>query len=194
MKCGEMSLEEKRDLLRAVCVGDFCASELQSWTRRDILEVLCSEIGQNRKYTGLSKFDLIQNLLNTISSKNKNKNVENHHPVPPKRTRKNAHPRRIPPKKISSRDSSVSGKICENFGCSSEMGENESFCRRCCCCLCQKFDESRDPSLWIVCKSDDVICSASYHLECVLKLKEVDTAPDWCFSCSFCGKVNDLME
>ncbi|CAA6662313.1 unnamed protein product [Spirodela intermedia] len=130
-------------------------------------------------------------------------------PPPAKRQRKNAHPRRLPLEASRSMEriageSVEASKLCKNAACRASMGPEEPFCRRCSCCSCHKFDENKDPSLWLVCgseaPSEGDSCGASYHLECVLKQEkggvartELGEGLDGSFYCVHCGKVNDLL-
>jgi hypothetical protein len=51
-KCRLMSLDEKRELVRELSKRPETAPEkLQSWSRRDIVEILCADLGRERKYT-----------------------------------------------------------------------------------------------------------------------------------------------
>ncbi|CAA6672199.1 unnamed protein product [Spirodela intermedia] len=85
------------------------------------------------------------------------------------------------------------------------MGVGEAFCKRCSCCICHKYDENKDPSLWLVCGGSEDLsregsCAMSCHLECALRHKKsgmADSGPapklDGAFYCVSCGKVNDLL-
>lgn len=216
-----MSMEERRSLVRELSQWARGAPELlQSWSRRDLLELLCLEMGKERKYTGLTKFNIIENLLRIVSGKKKpGKSAEDavdaaqpppaSPPPPAKRQRKNAHPRRLPLEGSRSMEriageSVEASKLCKNAACRASMSPEEPFCRRCSCYICHKFDENKDPSLWLVCGSEPPSegdsCGASYHLECVLKREKGGVAGtdrgeglDGSFYCVHCGKVNDLL-
>jgi hypothetical protein len=49
----------------------------------------------------------------------------------------------------------------------------------CSCCICNKYDDNKDPSLWLVCSSDNPYsccsCGVSCHLNCALKNKKAAT-------------------
>uniref|UniRef100_A0A1J3H176 VIN3-like protein 1 n=1 Tax=Noccaea caerulescens TaxID=107243 RepID=A0A1J3H176_NOCCA len=94
--------------------------------------------------------------------------------------------------------------ICKNASCRANVPKDDSFCKRCSCCVCHNFDENKDPSLWLVCepeKSDDVeFCSLSCHLECAFRENKVGVTVlgnlmklDGCFCCYSCGKVSQIL-
>ena len=67
-----------------------------------------------------------------------------------------------------------------------------------------KFDDNKDPSLWLVCSSEPPFegnsCGMSCHLECALKHESSGIGKerghrglDGSFYCISCGKVNDLL-
>ncbi|KAK1274823.1 VIN3-like protein 2 [Acorus gramineus] len=75
---------------------------------------------------------------------------------------------------------------------------------RCSCCICHRFDDNKDPSLWLVCNSDPPhlgdSCGSSCHLMCALKhdraginKKGCYAKLDGCYYCVSCRKVNGLM-
>lgn len=83
------------------------------------------------------------------------------------------------------------------------MRQEDSFCRRCSCCICRKYDDNKDPSLWLTCSSDAPFegdsCGFSCHLECAFKIEKSGLAKDkqsegCCFYCVSCGKPNSLLE
>ena len=48
---------------------DGASEVLQSWSRQEILQILCAEMGKERKYTGLTKLKIIEHLLKVVSEK-----------------------------------------------------------------------------------------------------------------------------
>ncbi|KAK6136982.1 hypothetical protein DH2020_029272 [Rehmannia glutinosa] len=55
-KCSKLSMEQKRELVYEVSNWSDGATEmLHSWSRQEILQILCAELGKERKYTGLTK-------------------------------------------------------------------------------------------------------------------------------------------
>ncbi|XP_078439283.1 VIN3-like protein 2 isoform X2 [Wolffia australiana] len=200
LKLGEMSVEERRSLVREIHQQAAAAAPelLQSWSRRDLLELLCLEMGNQKKFTGLTKFNIIDSLLTAIAGVKKNKDKKKkkkkkkkkmegkkspmvmnssvksveEEPTPSNRRRKNPNPGRLPLEKILAWELADKGKFCRNPGCRAAMRGEESFCRRCSCHLCGKFDENKDPSLWLASKFDHLRGETSYHLECVLNHPE----------------------
>lgn len=94
--------------------------------------------------------------------------------------------------------------ICKNASCRAMVPKDDSFCKRCSCCVCHNFDENKDPSLWLVCepeKSDDAeFCGLSCHLECAFRENKVGVTSlgnlmklDGCFCCYSCGKVSEIL-
>ncbi|CAH2052726.1 unnamed protein product [Thlaspi arvense] len=94
--------------------------------------------------------------------------------------------------------------ICKNASCRANVPRDDSFCKRCSCCVCHNFDDNKDPSLWLVCepeKSDDVeFCGLSCHLECAFRENKVGVTSlgnlmklDGCFCCYSCGKVSEIL-
>ncbi|KAK1300013.1 Protein VERNALIZATION INSENSITIVE 3 [Acorus calamus] len=69
-KCSELSLEQKRGIVREIFRStDSSPDILLSWGRRDLLEVICAEMGKKRKYSGVTKPKMIQHLQKLISGK-----------------------------------------------------------------------------------------------------------------------------
>ncbi|XP_019095658.1 PREDICTED: protein VERNALIZATION INSENSITIVE 3-like [Camelina sativa] len=141
------------------------------------MKIICAEMGKERKYTGLAKPKLIENLLNLVSR-----------PLGETSCSDRRNSRKKQKKTI--------GYIicCENLACRAALGSDDTFCRRCSCCICQKFDDNKDPSLWLTC----VACGLSCHLECGLKQDRYGIGIgsddlDGRFYCSYCGKDNDLL-
>ncbi|CAN8258271.1 unnamed protein product [Cochlearia groenlandica] len=94
--------------------------------------------------------------------------------------------------------------ICKNASCRANVPREDSFCKRCSCCICHGFDENKDPSLWLVCepeKSEDIeFCGLSCHLECAFREDKVGVTRlgdlmklDGCFCCYSCGKVSEIL-
>ncbi|AQK68596.1 hypothetical protein Zm00014a_012888 [Zea mays] len=194
-KCRLMSVDEKRELVRDLSKSPESAPDrLQSWTRREIVEILCSDLGRERKYTGLSKQRMLDYLFRVVSRKSsgpvehvhekeKGKDKESilepnttNHQSPAKRPRKSDNPSRLPIITNNSAASDVTGptnnlRFCQNLACRAILRDN--FCRRCSCCICFSYDDNKDPSLWLSCSSDQHLqkdtCGFSCHLECALK-------------------------
>ncbi|KAG0482159.1 hypothetical protein HPP92_010243 [Vanilla planifolia] len=215
----QFSIREKRDIVWQLAEGSNTAHEkLQTWSRRDLLEVLCSELGKEKKYTGLTKQKLIENIFKIVSAKKAGKHSDGAYSTPTtltaepqttiKRQRKNGHPSCFPisvniftvndqneaPKKPSS---------CPNVACRATLSQEVPFCRRCSCCICHKYDENKDPSLWLFCSSEDLSqsesCGLSCHIYCALKDERTGLVNygkcsrlDGSFCCIYCAKMNSL--
>ncbi|KAL4554512.1 hypothetical protein LXL04_039343 [Taraxacum kok-saghyz] len=202
--CSKLSMEEKREIVYEVSEWSHGAPELlQSWSRQEILQILCSEMGKERKYTGLTKLKIIEHLLKIVSEKKSN-NLEYEHDMisniessenggPTKRHRKSDHPNRL----FNSTDNHNSSvnvvdldvvEFCKNSACRAKLGEDGGFCKRCSCCICR----SSDPPFL------GGSCGMSCHLECALRhdksgIVTKDRGLDGSFFCVSCGKMNDLL-
>lgn len=219
-KCSKMTMEEKRQLVYELSKRSHGASEtLQSWTRQEILQILCAELGKERKYTGLTKLKIIENLLKIVADKNlgeheTKKEVEQQSSPASsqqtsKRQRKSDNPSRLPvsvnePVSSNGGGDLVHGVYCKNLACRAILRPEDAFCKRCSCCICHQYDDNKDPSLWLICSSEPPFegasCGMSCHLECALKHKKSGIGKDRChsgldgsFFCVPCGKVNDIL-
>ncbi|OVA19001.1 Fibronectin [Macleaya cordata] len=215
-----LSMDEKRELVYEISKWSQGAPEmLQSWSRRELLEILCAEMGKERKYTGLTKIKMIEHLLKIVSEKKSVKRVnDTDHDSQPspannqntsKRQRKTDNPSRLPivTNNFSINDSNgdqVNTKYCQNSACRATLRQEDTFCKRCSCCICYQYDDNKDPSLWLVCSSEppyqDDSCGMSCHLECALKHERAGIVKDGQhekldggFYCVSCGKLNDLL-
>lgn len=209
-------MEEKRQLIYEISMWPEGASEmLQSWSRQELMQILCVELGKERKYTGLTKSKLIENLLKVVCEKrsheSETENVSELQPSSensertPKRQRKSDHSNRlIVPANISTDIYSDNAVYCKNSACKAKMNHEDVFCKRCSCCICHLYDDNKDPSLWLICNPDPpfcgLSCGMSCHLECALRHENSgisqdrqDKGLDGSFCCVSCGKVNDLL-
>ncbi|XP_024019905.1 VIN3-like protein 2 isoform X1 [Morus notabilis] len=220
-KCSKMSMEKKRELVYEISNWSEGASEmLQSWSRQEILQILCAEMGKERKYTGLTKLKIIEHLLKIVSEKKLGGNevvidVDSQSSPPPpgqrstKRQRKTEQPSRLATAVSNASSNSVTIDLtnivyCKNSACRATLSREDSFCKRCSCCICYKYDDNKDPSLWLICSSEPPFlgnsCGMSCHLECALKHEKSGIGKegkieelDGSFHCVSCGKVNDLL-
>lgn len=213
-------MEEKRELVYEISNWSHGASEmLQSWSRQEILQVLCAEMGKERKYTGLTKLKIIENLLKIVSEKKSGGHEvvtdldSQSSPAPgqrsTKRQRKTDQPSRLPAvaSNLSINNSSSDAAnivYCKNSACRAMLSREGAFCKRCSCCICYQYDDNKDPSLWLICSSEAPFrgdsCGMSCHLECALKHESSGIGKegprgylDGSFCCVSCGKVNDLL-
>ncbi|KAK8630258.1 hypothetical protein V6N13_079059 [Hibiscus sabdariffa] len=219
-KCSKLSMDEKRELVYELSKRTSRASEmLQSWSRQEILQVLCAEMGKERKYTGLTKLKIIENLLKIVAEKNSGDHEgvtdPELHSYPTggqrtvKRQRKADCPSRLPipvsdPGVVNGGNDTINAVYCKNSACKATLRQDDIFCKRCSCCICHKFDDNKDPSLWLFCSSEPPFlgnsCGMSCHLECALKHEKSGIGKDkrhavldGSFYCVACGKVNDLL-
>lgn len=218
-KCSKLSIEEKRELVYELSKMSHASEMLQSWSRQEILQILCAEMGKERKYTGLTKLKIIEHLLKIVSEK---KSVEQGHLVGHeeqlsslngqktlKRQRKADNPSRLPVPVNDSSQNNISIETssmiyCKNSACKAILRQEDTFCKRCSCCICFQYDDNKDPSLWLVCSSEPPFeggsCGMSCHLECALKHEKSSIGKDrqqagldGSFNCPACGKTNDLL-
>ncbi|KAE8713810.1 Vernalization5/VIN3-like, putative isoform 2 [Hibiscus syriacus] len=219
-KCSKLSMGEKRELVYELSKRTNRASEmLQSWSRQEILQILCAEMGKERKYTGLTKLKIIENLLKIVAEKNSGdregvadpelQSSPTNGQKTSKRQRKADHPCRLPvlvndPPINNSGNDMTNAIYCKNSACRASLRQDDTFCKRCSCCICYKFDDNKDPSLWLICSSEPPFqgnsCGMSCHLECALKHEKSGfrkdkrhAGLDGSFYCVRCGKVNDLL-
>ncbi|CAI8619814.1 unnamed protein product [Vicia faba] len=93
--------------------------------------------------------------------------------------------------------------ICKNAACRAVLSMDDTFCRRCSCCICHLFDDNKDPSLWLVCTSESTLgdsCELSCHIECALQHEKVGVVDhgqlmqlDGGYCCASCGKVTGIL-
>lgn len=203
-------MEQKRDLVYEASRWPDSATELlQGWSRQEILQILCAELGKERKYTGLTKSKIIEHLLKIVQEKKSQElGAEKNGPEEsgertPKRQRKSDQSNGaevVAPADVDSGNT----VYCKNSACKAKLNHRDVFCKRCSCCICRQYDDNKDPSLWLICNSDPpfhgVSCGMSCHLECALKHENSgisqdrqDKGLDGSFCCVSCGKVNDLL-
>ncbi|CAL4997428.1 unnamed protein product [Urochloa decumbens] len=211
-----MSLMDKRQLVYEVARWPQGAVEiLQCWTRRDLLELICVELGKERKYTNVPKSKMIAYLLKLVSRKSGQPNdgnakailsgQDNEDETQMKEYEEQAqHSLKAANSDSSTRRESRAGTVvCSNVACQAIRNAGDRYCKRCSCCICNKYDDNKDPSLWLVCTSDNPYsgcsCGTSCHLKCALKNKKAGIVKNGCnkldcsFYCVSCGKINWLM-
>ncbi|XP_065880396.1 VIN3-like protein 2 isoform X2 [Euphorbia lathyris] len=193
-QCSRLSMEEKRELVSEIAQWSKDAPEiLSSFTRRELLEIICAEMGKERKYSGYTKLRMIEHLLKLVSHKSKKRNLS------PAKTQTGFKRRR----QGSPTMEEDKTHVCENVACRATLSPHNAFCKRCSCCICHQFDDNKDPSLWLTCGSDshgDKSCGLTCHLICALNNERTGivkavcgTKLDGSFYCFSCGKVNELM-
>ncbi|KAE8672071.1 Vernalization5/VIN3-like, putative isoform 2 [Hibiscus syriacus] len=125
------------------------------------------------------------------------------------RQRKADYPSRLPinvndPRIDNGGNDTINAVYCKNSACKATLRQDDIFCKRCSCCICYKFDDNEDPSLWLLCSSEPPFpgnsCGMSCHLECALKHEKSGIGKDkrhavldGSFCCVACRKVNDLL-
>lgn len=121
-----------------------------------------------------------------------------------KQNRKGENPVRLPPTPEQSSEFGISNSwICKNSACRAVLSVDDTFCRRCSCCICHLFDDNKDPSLWLVCMSESGqgdSCGLSCHIECALQREKVGVVDlgqlmqlDGSYCCASCGKVSGIL-
>ncbi|XP_020220539.1 VIN3-like protein 1 isoform X2 [Cajanus cajan] len=121
-----------------------------------------------------------------------------------KQPRKGENPTRLVPPPDQSSDFGHSNTwICKNAACRAVLSIDDTFCRRCSCCICHHFDDNKDPSLWLVCSSESTqgdSCGLSCHIECALQHEKVGVVDhgqlmqlDGGYCCASCGKVTGIL-
>lgn len=216
---GGLSLSERQEALCQAVHGVEGAREaLESWTRKDLLQLICLEMGKERKYTGVSKSKMVEHLIKLVSAKELREKVDpgfasptSQFPVPQsssRRQRKAGRPARVPSAIQTPADVSIQKAeltwVCRNTACKAHLPQGASFCQRCSCCICKKFDDNKDPSLWIVCTPEplnvEMDCRLSCHIECALSNDMAgvvadgpDILLDGSYQCCSCGKISDLI-
>lgn len=208
--CSRLSLGEKRKLVHEIAQCSKDAPEvLRSFTRKELLEIICSEMGKERKYTGYSKFQMIEHLLKLVSQSSNTNSLSAVFPAKTQVQNKRQRNTEAPVQSLNdlepmaNREQHDKFRLCQNVVCKANLSLQDTFCKRCSCCICHRYDDNKDPSLWVTCGSDsaggDDSCGMSCHLECALKQKKRILKKDHCnslescFSCVYCGKAYDIM-
>ncbi|KAH0671235.1 hypothetical protein KY285_023547 [Solanum tuberosum] len=93
--------------------------------------------------------------------------------------------------------------ICKNSACRATISIDDTFCKRCSCCICHLFDDNKDPSLWLECTSESGqgdSCGLTCHVECALQRGKVGVVDlgqlmqlDGSYCCASCGKVSGIL-
>nr|GMD93984.1 VIN3-like protein 2 [Ipomoea batatas] len=208
-KYSQLSLEERRQLVHEIVQWSEDAPKvLSSLTRRELLELICAEMGKERKYSGFTKFRMIEHLLKLLSRKSTRSTntqldsspIQSGGGLKRQCIRENL----CLPNQCDEEMEDKSEVLCQNLACRAILNAGDAFCRRCSCCICHQYDDNKDPSLWLICYSDypdePGSCGLSCHLKCSLShersgilLNGPCVKLDGHFYCVSCGKINDLM-
>ncbi|KAM5547683.1 hypothetical protein ABKV19_001917 [Rosa sericea] len=178
---------------------------LKSGTRKELLRTC---VDKDKKNLTSSKNKMAE-LLKTTNKTNKKQESKkassspNNHP-PKKQSRKGENPIRLSPASEQSPDFGYSNSwICKNSACRAVLSIDNTFCKRCSCCICHLFDDNKDPSLWLVCTSESGegdSCGLSCHIDCALRREKVGVVDlgqlmqlDGSYCCASCGKVSGIL-
>ncbi|PHU20552.1 VIN3-like protein 3 [Capsicum chinense] len=199
----QLSMEEKRQLVHEIsqCSED-APKILSSLTREELLDIICAEMGEERKYSGYTKFKMIDHLLKLVSCKSTANTGSAF-----KRQRKQEYRCQLSIQNDEANwetESKTQILLCPNLVCRATLERDDVFCKRCSCCICHQYDDNKDPSLWLTCDSDSQDetkpCGLSCHLKCALEHElsgiwknSINPKLDGDFYCVSCGKVNGLM-
>ncbi|KAL2538542.1 VIN3-like protein 1 [Forsythia ovata] len=123
---------------------------------------------------------------------------------PSRKQRKGENPVRIPTATEPCADVKCPDSwICKNSACRATISIDDTFCKRCSCCICHLFDDNKDPSLWAECTDESGSgdsCGLSCHIECALQRGKVGVVDlgqlmhlDGSYCCASCGKVSGIL-
>ncbi|CAK9163627.1 unnamed protein product [Ilex paraguariensis] len=215
-KFSQLGMGEKRQLVHEIAKWPEDAPKvLSSLSRRELLDIICAEMGKERKYSGFTKFRMIEHLLKLVCNRSKKKNIDKPLVFSPTKTEAcferqswQEHllrqPIQIDHTSWQTVKEAANILLCQNLACRATLSPGDVFCKRCSCCICHQYDDNKDPSLWLICDSDHPkegdSCGMSCHLKCALEHKRAGvlkndrcTKLDGGFYCVFCGKINGLM-
>jgi hypothetical protein len=214
-----LSVAAKRELVRELSkCPDRALELLHEWTHHDIIEIFCSEFCKAKKYEGVSKQLILHYLFKAVNGKScgNEKFMKKSGPelnssdiqLPCKRQKKTDIPA-LPVIASTPVTAGISAPtnnahLCGNSACRASLVPEDKFCKRCSCCICFKYDDNKDPSLWLFCNSDQPLqeesCGLSCHLECAFRDERSGILQngqskklDGCYCCTHCGKQNDLL-
>ncbi|KAM0912549.1 hypothetical protein ACQ4PT_012713 [Festuca glaucescens] len=218
-KCHLLSVDTKRELVRELSkCPDKALELLHEWSHRDIVQIFCSEFCKDRKYEVMSKQLILNYLFNAVNGKShghgkcmkmsgpepNSSNIQ----LPCKRQKKSDVPV-LPVIANTPVTADITGPTniahsCENSACRAILVPADKFCKRCSCCICFKYDDNKDPSMWLSCNSDQPLeeesCGLSCHLECAFRDERSGILQngqskklDGGYYCTHCGKQNDLL-
>lgn len=178
---------------------------LKSGPKKELLKT-CFDKDKKNPVSSKSKAADIAKTTNKINKKQdpkKSSSSQGNQPTK-KQNRKGDNPVRFPPTSEQSSEFGCSNSwICKNSACRAVLSIDDTFCKRCSCCICHLFDDNKDPSLWLVCSSDSGprdSCGLSCHIECALQREKVGVVDlgqlmklDGSYCCASCGKVSGIL-
>ncbi|KAI4970683.1 hypothetical protein ZWY2020_001597 [Hordeum vulgare] len=216
-KCRLLSVDAKRELVLQLSKCPHIAlGLLHNWTSHDVKQILFSVFCREKKYDGVSKKIMLKYLFQAVNGEpsGHGKRVSKSDPeqnsstlqFPHKKQRKNDATLLpvIASTPVTTGVTAPTNSACRNLACRASLNPADKFCRRCSCCICFKYDDNKDPSLWLSCNSDQPLqgesCGLSCHLECAFgdersgivqsgSSKKLDGA----YYCVHCGRQNDLL-
>lgn len=173
-------------------------------------ELLRSCFTKEKKHSASSKCKMAEQVVKTSNKTFKNQDARkvssspNNQSTSRKHHRKGENPIRLPLATEQSPDFVCSNSwVCKNSACRAVLSIEDTFCKRCSCCICHRFDDNKDPSLWLVCTSEsshEDSCGLSCHIDCALlrnKVGVVDLGQlmqlDGSYCCATCGKVSGIL-
>ncbi|OEL22709.1 VIN3-like protein 1, partial [Dichanthelium oligosanthes] len=175
-----------------------------------------ASVSTEKNEPGISKCKLVEEIPRTVtvkrcktidskkvfSNNNNNSSFTGSH-AQKKQPRKGDHLVQVCENGISQDTKPPSTRICINSACKAVMNSDDTFCKRCSCCICHDFDDNKDPSLWLVCSSetgDRDCCGLSCHIECALQHRKAGCIElgqsiqlDGNYCCAACGKVIGIL-
>lgn len=194
-------MNEKRELVHQIFKKSKDAFKtLSSFSREELTEIICAEMGRKRKYTGYTKSQMIEHLRKLVSQKSTG---DNNSPPPALKRQKNTEAQSKLQTSLMDNQDQDHIRICVNVACKANLRPEDPFCKRCSCCICHNYDDNKDTSMWLTCGSEPSdgsnSCGMSCHIKCALThaksgiTKVVGRKLDGFFYCVSCGKVNSLM-
>ncbi|XVF34792.1 hypothetical protein REPUB_Repub18cG0089000 [Reevesia pubescens] len=179
---------------------------LKSGPRKELLRT-CFDKDKKNSASSKSKMTEALKLGNKTMKKSESRKASstaNSQPSSRKQNRKGENPMRVLPASEQPSDHGFSNSwICKNSACRAVLSLDDTFCKRCSCCICHLFDDNKDPSLWLVCTSESGerdYCGLSCHIECALQCEKVGVVDlgqlmqlDGSYCCASCGKVSGIL-
>ncbi|XP_022749765.1 VIN3-like protein 1 isoform X2 [Durio zibethinus] len=179
---------------------------LKSGPRKELLRTSFAKVKKNSVSSKGKMTEALKSGNKTIkkSESRKVSSIANSQLSSRKQSRKGENPMRLLPASEQPSDLGFSNSwICKNSACRAVLSINDTFCKRCSCCICHLFDDNKDPSLWLVCTSESGegdYCGLSCHIECALQREKVGVVDlgqlmqlDGSYCCASCGKVSSIL-
>ncbi|XP_019447463.1 PREDICTED: VIN3-like protein 1 isoform X2 [Lupinus angustifolius] len=175
---------------------------LKSGSKKELIRTCFGK--DKKKVSSKSKMSDSKSIGKVIKKQESKQVSSLSHQPPRKQHRKGENPTRLISTPDRSSDFGHSNSwICKNAACRAVLSIDDTFCRRCSCCICHLFDDNKDPSLWLVCTSEYTqgdSCGLSCHIECALRHEKVGVIDhrqlmqlDGGYCCASCGKVTGIL-